>query len=634
MALIQLEDLCVSYGGPPVLDHVNLTIEPGERVGLVGRNGEGKSTLLKVVAGDLKPDSGVLRRGDGVRVARLAQEVPRDAAGSVFEVVSQGLGELGTWIATYHKLTVHLEAETDAARRERLLADLGRAGAALDAADGWSANSRVEGVLSRMGLDPDAPVQALSSGMKRRVLLAQALAGQPALLLLDEPTNHLDLDAITWLERFLAGFGAALLFITHDRMFLEKLATRIVELDRGQLTSWPGRFSKYQEGKAALLEAEATQNALFDKRLAKEEAWIRQGIKARRTRNEGRVRALEKMRVERARRRERTGTVRMSVDAGERSGKLVVEVKDAGFAYPGAEPVIRGLSTAIMRGDRVGIVGPNGAGKSTLIRMLLGELAPTQGAVRLGTGLEVAYFDQLRATLNDADTVRQAVADGLEELLVGGRKRHVMSYLRDFLFSPERAQVRVEKLSGGERNRLLLARLFTKPANLLVMDEPTNDLDTETLELLEELLAEYPGTLLLVSHDRAFLNNVTTSLLVFEGGGRVAEYVGGYDDWLAQRARPQAPPAPEPGAERPVAPPAAPAERRRLSYQEKKELDALPARIDALETEHTALAAALADPDLYRDAARAAESGARLAAVEAALEAAYARWAALEGDKG
>jgi len=629
----------VSFGGPLILDKVNLTIEPGERVALVGRNGEGKSTLLKALCGELTLDSGTVRLGEGVRIARLMQEVPRGTKGTVFEVASEGLGHVGKLVAHYHHLTIALEeAIRDGKDSERLLEKLGEAGAALEADDGWSANSRVDAVLERMGLDPDAVVADLSSGMTRRVLLAQALVGQPSLLLLDEPTNHLDVEAITWLERFLSGYGGSLLLITHDRVFLEKLSTRIVELDRGTLTSWPGRFSKYLEGKAALLAAEETSNALFDKRLAQEETWIRKGIKARRTRNEGRVRALKKMRSERSDRRVRQGTVNMALLSGERSGKLVVEAEGADFAYGDGRTVIRGLTTTIMRGDKVGIIGPNGAGKTTLIKLLLGEHGVTNGKLRVGTGLQVAYFDQLRTTLKDTDTVRHAVSDGLEEIMIGDRKRHVMSYLRDFLFTPDRAKMRVGKLSGGERNRLLLARLFTRPANLLVMDEPTNDLDMETLELLEELLLDYSGTLLLVSHDRAFLNNVVGSVLAFEGDGKVTECVGGYDDWQRQRMQAasggskvvEAIKSTPAKVEKPPKTTAPKASKGKLSYHEKKELVELPARIEALEIEQAELTEAMNDPALYQDAKRAKQAGDRLAEVGTELEVAYARWEKLD----
>ncbi len=626
MVIIQLTDVCVGYGGKPVLDGIELTIEAGERIALVGRNGEGKSTLMKVISGELSADSGSMRQDKNATVARLPQEVPRDIQGSVFDVVSSGMGKVGELIARYHHLAMEMAVDPES---RRLLDRLDKLGEELEAADGWSANSRVDAILSRMELDPDVAVSSLSGGMKRRVLLARALAPKPALLLLDEPTNHLDIEAIIWLEKFLSGLGSALLFVTHDRAFLGRLATRIVELDRGHITSWPGSYNRYLTGKTAQLEAEASQNALFDKKLAKEETWIRRGIKARRTRNEGRVRALKKMRVERAGRRGRQGTVKMAVDTGKRSGKIVMEAEAARFAYSGGEPVIDAFNTTIQRGDRVGIIGPNGAGKSTLLKLLLGQLTPTHGTVRQGTNLQVAYFDQLRDNLNDQDTVLEAVTErGSETLTVGGRQKHVMSYLRDFLFTPDRARVKVEKLSGGERNRLLLAKLFTRPANLLVMDEPTNDLDAETLELLEELLAEYPGTLLLVSHDRVFLNNVVTSILVFEGN-QVGEYIGGYDDWQSQRQK-----SPDTAPQKPApveTPPAqkTPAKRKR-SYKEQQELAALPEQIETLEAELKTLTYDLANPEIYKDAERAAGATLRLSEVETKLASAYTRWEQLD----
>jgi len=673
MAIIQLSGVRIGYGGKPVLDSVDMVVEPGERIALVGRNGEGKSTLMKVLGGELEPAQGTVRRDRGTLIARLPQEVPQDIHGSVFDVVSAGLGSVGDLLARYHHLTVDLATATGAAA-ERMLGQLDTLGSELEACDGWNSNQRIEGLLTRMELDPEAEVSALSGGMKRRVLLARALAAGPSLLLLDEPTNHLDIAAIEWLERFLSGFGGALLVVTHDRAFLRKLATRVLELDRGRLTSWPGAYDHYLTGKTQQLEAEATENALFDKKLAQEEVWIRRGIKARRTRNEGRVRALEKMREERSRRRDRIGTVRMALDAGERSGKLVIEAKNASFAYqPGGPEVVRGLTTTILRGDRVGIIGPNGAGKSTLLNLLLGKAAPTSGSLRLGAAVQVAYFDQLRATLNDNDTVVRAITEGgAEELSINGRNRHVMSYLQDFLFTPERARQRVEKLSGGERNRLLLAKLFARPANLLVMDEPTNDLDVETLDLLEELLTEYPGTLLLVSHDRDFLDNVVTSTLVFEGDGVFAEYVGGYSDWQLQRQQattalrtpdaapaaapeavptappasvsPKSPKAPATGkptgkpAEKPAASKPAPtdkkpaAAKRKLSFKEQQELAELPGRIEKLESEIQQLGAELANPEVYKDAPRAAAAAARVKAAETELETAFARWQALDPD--
>jgi ATP-binding cassette subfamily F protein uup len=629
MALLGLRGITVSFGGPALLDGVDLSIERGERLCLVGRNGSGKSTLMKVLSGEIVPEDGEVVRQGGLKVARLTQEVPHGMTGSVYDVVAAGLGEAGALLAEYHHVSHELAVDCS----DGMLRKLEQVQQRLEAAGGWELNREVETVLSRLELPAEAEFSALSGGLKRRVLLAQALITKPDLLLLDEPTNHLDIEAITWLEEFLLGFNGTLLFVTHDRSFLQRLATRIIELDRGRLTSWPGDFATYLRRKQEALDAEAGANALFDKKLAEEEVWIRQGIKARRTRNEGRVRALEAMRRERTERRERQGTARLQLNEADRSGKLVVEAEGVSFSYDG-KPVIKDLSTVIMRGDKVGIIGPNGAGKTTLLRLLLGQLAPQQGSVRLGTKLEVAYFDQHRAILDEEMTVLDNVAQGSEQITVNGQSKHVMSYLQDFLFAPARARTPVKALSGGERNRLLLARLFTQPANVLVMDEPTNDLDMETLELLESLLVDYAGTLLVVSHDRAFLNNVVTSTLVFEGEGRIGDYVGGYDDWLRQRRS-------EPAA-RPVektAAAAAPAERRdkpkaKMSYKEQRELETLPQRIETLEAEQQALHHAMSDPDFYqRDKAAITAMQDRLAALEDELAAAYERWEMLEAQQ-
>jgi ATP-binding cassette subfamily F protein uup len=629
MALLGLRGITVSFGGPALLDGVELSIERGERLCLVGRNGSGKSTLMKVLSGEIVPEDGEVVRQGGLKVARLTQEVPHGLTGSVYDVVAAGLGAAGALLAEYHHVSHELAADCS----DAMLRKLEQVQQRLEAAGGWELNREVETVLSRLELPAEAEFSALSGGLKRRVLLAQALITKPDLLLLDEPTNHLDIDAITWLEEFLLGFNGTLLFVTHDRSFLQRLATRIIELDRGRLTSWPGDFATYLRRKQEALDAEAGANALFDKKLAEEEVWIRQGIKARRTRNEGRVRALEAMRRERTERRERQGTARLQLNEADRSGKLVVEAEGVSFSYDG-KPVIKDLSTVIMRGDKVGIIGPNGAGKTTLLRLLLGQLAPQQGSVRLGTKLEVAYFDQHRAILDEEMTVLDNVAQGSEQITVNGQSKHVMSYLQDFLFAPARARTPVKALSGGERNRLLLARLFTQPANVLVMDEPTNDLDMETLELLESLLVDYAGTLLVVSHDRAFLNNVVTSTLVFEGEGRIGDYVGGYDDWLRQRRS-------EPAA-RPVektAAAAAPAERRdkpkaKMSYKEQRELETLPQRIEALEAEQQALHQAMSAPDFYQqDKAAVTATQDRLAALEDELTAAYERWEMLEAQQ-
>ncbi len=626
--LLSLKGVSLAYGHVPLLDEADLAIEPGERVCLVGRNGAGKSTLLRVVAGTAKPDDGEIRRRDGLRIAVLEQDLPAGCTGTVYDVVAGGLAETGERVRDYHRA---LRALANDACEANVRA-LERAQQALEAVDGWRLEQRVATAISRLGLPADRDMAELSGGLQRRVLLARALASEPELLLLDEPTNHLDIDGIAWLEEFLLAYEGALLFITHDRAFLQRLATRILELDRGRLTSWPGDYANYLRRREERLAAEEQANARFDKRLQQEEVWIRQGIKARRTRNEGRVRALEQMRRERAARRERTGQARIRLEEADRSGQLVVEVEQASVGYDG-RTIIRDFSTRILRGDRVGIIGPNGAGKTTLIRLLLGELEPDAGSVRLGTRLEVAYFDQARAQLDPEKSVLENLNRGSDTVTVNGRQKHVISYLQDFLFAPERVRSPVKSLSGGERNRLLLARLFTRPANLLVMDEPTNDLDVETLELLEALLAEYQGTLLLVSHDRAFLDNVVTSTLVFEGDGRIGEYVGGYSDWQAWKAKQtmQKTPAVRAGstAARPKKTPPA---NRKLSYKEQRELDALPARIEELERRQQELQQQTSDPAFYKqDGETIARTLAELDALNAELEAAYDRWAELEG---
>jgi ATP-binding cassette subfamily F protein uup len=644
MPIVTLQKVVLSYGAPNLLDGVDLTIEPGERVCLLGRNGAGKSTLLGVVAGEVQPDAGAVRRADGMRVARLGQEAPADAGERVLDVVMGGLGAVGAVVGEYLRLSHALAAEGQPADAD--LARLATVQQRLEADGGWEIEQRAERVVSRLGLDADARYADLSGGLRRRVMLARALVSEPDLLLLDEPTNHLDVDTIEWLESFLLSFGGSILFVTHDRRFLQRLATRILELDRGTLTDWPGDYDNYLRRRAEREHAEALARERFDKKLAEEEVWIRQGIKARRTRNEGRVRALEALRAERRAQRTKTGDARLRVDSGERSGKLVVAAEGVRFGYGhkgkeegGGKPVIDGLDTLILRGDRVGIIGPNGAGKSTLLKLLLGELAPNAGKIRRGTNLQIAYFDQLRAQLDPAQSVRDNVAGGSEFVEAGGRRVHVLSYLKDFLFTPDRAQQPVSALSGGERNRLLLARLFTQPANLLVMDEPTNDLDVETLELLEELLLSFDGTLLLVSHDRELLDNVVTSSLVLAGEGRVVEYVGGWSDWLRQRPAASAAelantrqrqPAPERAHGAPAPTPAAKVAKK-LSYKEQRDLDALPARIEQLEAEQEALQQRLADPALYREGGTqvTAVQG-RLAELEAALAADYAHWEELE----
>ena len=629
MALLSLQDVTVSFGGPPVLEHVTLRIDERERIGLVGRNGAGKSTLLRLINGEIPCERGEIARQQGLSVTALSQEVPRDLPGTVFDQVARGLGPHAELLAAFH----HTSNQYAAEHTESLRAELERLERALESHDGWKMNQRVDEVLSRMELSPDALCADLSAGLKRRVLLAKAIVGEPDILMLDEPTNHLDMVAINWLEQFLLRYDRSVLFITHDRMFLRRLATRIVEVDRGQLTSWVCDHPTYLVRKEAALEAEAKQQALFDKRLAQEEAWIRTGIKARRTRNEGRVRALEKLREVRIARRERPGEVRMQVVEAERSGRLVIGVKDATFSYAPDKPAtIRDLTTVVMRGDKIGIIGPNGSGKTTLLRLLLGELEPQLGAVRHGTKLEVAYFDQLHAQLDEERSLIENVTDGADRITIGGQSRHVIGYLEDFLFSPEQSRRAVKYLSGGERNRLLLARLFTKPSNVLVLDEPTNDLDLETLELLETMLADYQGTVLLVSHDREFLNNVVTSTLVLEGNGQVKEYAGGYDDWLRQRDQDSKPVGEPAKAATKTAASRETADRpRKLSFKEQQELKSLPQKIADLEAEQQQLHETLADPGFYRqDGESIAKTKARLSAVETEVAEAYRRWESLE----
>ena len=626
MFLLRFDDVSLAYGHLPLLAHVDFQIEPGERVCLVGRNGAGKSTLLRLITGTALPDDGEIWRRDALRIAHLEQEVPPDTDQTVFEVVAAGLGELGTLLTEYHRLTQHaLAAEPSFLER------MARLHARIDTLDGWNINQKVETVLSRLGLPADQSLADCSGGTRRQVMLARALVSEPDLLLLDEPTNHLDISAITWLEKFLLAYHGALIFITHDRALLKHLATRIVELDRGKLTSFPGDFDGYLSRKEELLEIEARALAKFDKKLAEEEAWIRQGIKARRTRNEGRVRALQAMRRERVQRLEAMGKARFGINAGALSGKLVVDLRRVSFRY-GDDVIIDDLSTRILRGDRVGIIGPNGSGKSTLLELILGELAPTSGQVVIGTRLQIAYFDQHRRLLNPEKTVRENMSDS-DYVTVKGRSRHLIGYLKDFLFQPERVDSPVNALSGGERNRLLLAKIFTRSANMIVLDEPTNDLDVETLELLEDLLADYEGTLLLVSHDRTFLDNVVTSTLVFEGRGKVGEYAGGYEDWERQRSSSLTTPP-----KRPRTPPRvtfADGERangtRKLSYKEQRELEALPAKIEALEAEQAQLHRMMAGAEFYRQPSdKIAATMERLQALTNELEACYARWESLE----
>jgi ABC transport system ATP-binding/permease protein len=613
MALISLQEVSLGFGGPRLLENVNLQIERGEWVGLLGRNGMGKTTLLKLVYGELEPESGTVARQQNLRLAYLPQEVPPGLSGRVAEIVASGL-----------------EAENRA-----------------NPEDAWQRQVRVDNVISRMQLDAAQTFEQLSAGLKRRVLLARGLVRDPDLLILDEPTNHLDIDSIRWLEDFLVRWGGTLLFVTHDRAFLQRMAKRIVELDRGRLFDWSCDYPTFLQRKEAMLVTEGDQNVAFDKKLAQEEAWIRRGIEARRTRNEGRVRALKRLREIRRERREQPGKVCLQIQEERRSGRLVIEAEGVGYAFEN-RTIVEDFSTVIQRGDKVGIIGPNGSGKTTLLRLLIGDLPPQRGEVRHGTNLEMAYFDQLRAQLDESQSILDNVGQGRDVITVNGRSRGLVGYLEDFLFTPDRVRAPISALSGGERNRLLLARLFARPANLLVMDEPTNDLDIETLELLEDLLLEYTGTLLLVSHDRAFLNNLVTSTLILDGSGQVSEYVGGYDDWQRQKARVEVEeenaasralekeskrfPAvrPQPVAERDTA--------RKLSYKEQRELEAqkhelseLPGRIEALEAEQHDLSAAMASPTFYQqDPAEITRAAARHKALEEDLSRAYARWEELE----
>jgi ATP-binding cassette subfamily F protein uup len=628
MALLGMQEVSVAFGGPMVLDRARLAIERGERVCLLGRNGAGKSTILKILDGTLEPSSGEVVRQTGITVTRLEQEVPDTVDGTTFDVVAAGLGPAGQLLARYHQASHDVATHaSDAAMRE-----LDRLHHALDAADAWEMASRVDTVLEHLELDPELPFASSSGGRKRKTLLARALVRHPDVLLLDEPTNHLDVEAVEWMEEFLIGEGMSLVFVTHDRAFLRRVATRIVELDRGKLVDWGVDYDRYLERKAAALDVEAGEWAAFDKKLAQEEVWIRTGIQARRTRNEGRVRALEALRVQRSERRERTGTVRLQAQESERSGRLVVEARDISFAY-GDRVIVRNLTTTITRGDRIGLIGPNGSGKTTLLRLLLGDLAPDSGTIRLGAGLEVAYFDQLREQLDADRSVHDNIADGADWIETNGTRKHVLGYLQDFLFSPDRSRTPVRALSGGERNRLLLARLFTRSFNMLVLDEPTNDLDIETLDLLEELLLDYTGTLIVVSHDRAFIDNVVTSTLVFEGGGRVSEYVGGYTDWVRQRQRPPAPTARSVAAPKRAVAAALVVKaqkKRQLSPRETSELAGLPDRIDALERERESVMLSLSDPVVVRDGSKVLERRARLAELELEITGLTARWEELE----
>ena len=627
MALISMREVCWGISNTPLLENITLRIEKGERVGLLGRNGVGKSTLLKIISGSILPDSGDIWRQQDMTTAALEQDFATEYDGTVFGVVAEGQGEIGKALAGYDRIAKAAEPEA--------FPGLAEARAALqlklDATGGWQLQKQIESVLSRCGLEPHNKFADLSAGMQRRVLFARTLAREPDLLLLDEPTNHLDVDAINWMEELILRQVKTLLFITHDRVFLRKIANRVLELDRGHLFSYSCNYDAYLKRRQAAAEAEEKQNRVFDKKLSQEEIWIRQGIKARRTRNEGRVRALERMRAAFRARRKQVGNVRLQLQEAEKTGKLVIEAKDIRFSYDGRE-LFRNFSTVIMRGDKVGIIGPNGSGKTTLLKVLLREIAPEGGSVRHGTHLQTAYFDQRRQILDEQATVQENIGEGNDYIIFNGEKRHVISYLQDFLFPPERARTPVYVLSGGEKNRLMLARLFAKPANVLVLDEPTNDLDLETLELLEDLLLEYTGTLLLVSHDRAFLNNVVTSTLVFEGGGQVIEYAGGYDDWLLQKPNIQEKPSPAAGTNKRTRQQPVSREVRKLGYMERRELTNLPQKIEALETEQKELYAVMSDPLFFKkEKTEITRIQTRLAQVEQDIQKAYQRWEELEG---
>ena len=625
MALVTLQDIYLSYGQPALIDGINLSIERGERVCLIGRNGAGKSTLLNILTGNIIADDGVVKYTDGVKIAQLEQAVPTDTEGSVFEVIAQGLGKEGELAQNYYRLST----EVASAPNKKNMTELEACQAELDLVDGWDVNSRVEAIITKMGLNANTDIADLSGGYKRRVLLARALVSEPDLLVLDEPTNHLDIEAIQWLESFLKKWEAALLFISHDRQFMDNLATRFIEIDRGKGMEFNCNYNTYLKRKKEMLETEDKHNALFDKRLSQEEAWIREGIKARRTRNEGRVRALEAMRVEFAERRKHQGKAKLNVVQAEKSGKIVVEARNINFVFDGdpeQKPIVKDFSALIQRGDKIGLIGGNGSGKTTLIKLLQGELQPSSGKIKIGTNLNIAYFDQYRSALNEEKTVQDNVSGGRDMIDLGGKSRHVVSYLRDFLFTPERCRQPVKVLSGGERNRLLLAKLFTQPSNMLILDEPTNDLDIDTLDLLEELLIEYKGTIILVSHDRAFINNVVTSTLAFEGNGAFNSYVGGYNDWLRQRSK-QLTQASKPKKtdtrikKKPT----------KLSYKDQRELDGLPDQIERLETEISEITQQMSEPDFFKGERQQIQKiENRLTELQNQLTHCYERWEILE----
>ena len=623
MPLIRLKNVSIAYGTHALLNNAEFQLDSGEKVGLLGRNGEGKSTLMKIIAGNVNADNGEVWREPTLKLAWLEQMPDLDEQATVYDAVAAGLGELGDWISQYHHLLETMDGG------EESLKQLGILQHKLETHNGWHFQQRVESTLSKLNLTADVLISSLSGGWKRRVALAQALVIEPEVLLLDEPTNHLDFESIAWLEEQVLAFQGAVLFVTHDRAFLQKLATRIVDLDRGNLVSWPGNYQDYLRRKAASLEDEANQNAEFDKKLAKEEVWVRQGIKARRTRNEGRVRALKRLRAERAERRNLQGTTKLNLSKGETSGKKVIEAVDVSFSYED-KTIVKNFSTLIQRGDKIGLLGPNGAGKSTLLKLLLKQIEPSTGTIEQGTKIQLAYFDQLREQLDPEITVADTIADGNEFIEINGAQKHVMSYLADFLFAPARARSPVKSLSGGERNRLLLARLFTKSANLIIMDEPTNDLDLETLEMLEEKLVDYEGTLLLVSHDRAFLDNVVTSVFVFEGEGAINEYIGGYAEWFAlseQRKKQQV----DNKSIEQTKKQKSKTSSKKISFKQQKELDELPGQIDSFELEQEKLTEKIGDASFYKQEQDIIkETLGLLKEVEQKLEQAYQRWDELE----